>query len=260
LKLLAAIALFIASWVVAGSTRRITTKGLTKAQFDPTLTKFFGNAARWIILILGLLACLGVLGVQATSFAAFLAAAGFAIGLAFQNSLSNFSAGIMLLVLRPFDVGDAVQVAGETGKVDEIALFTTRLDTFDNRRIVIPNSAVFSGTIENITHHDTRRISVTVGTDYSADLDETRRVLEHAAREQPARLPGREVHVILQGLGDSAIDWEVRVWTQATDYSSLKQSLIRAIKNGLDEAGIGIPFPQMDVHLAGNNNQGTLDQ
>jgi len=249
LRVIAALLLFCAAWMLAAWMRRLTTRGLTRIAFDPTLTKFFGNVARWVVLILATLGCLSIVGVQATSFAAVLAAAGFAVGLAFQNSLSNFSAGVMLLVLRPFDVGDAVEVAGKTGKVDEITLFTTQLDTFDNRRIIIPNSAVFSNTIENITHHETRRVDVPVGTDYSADLDKTRQVLEEAARIQPGRLPDIDSEAVLLGLGDSAIDWEVRVWAKTSEFLSVKQSLIRSIKKGLDEADIGIPFPQMDVHL-----------
>jgi small conductance mechanosensitive channel len=249
LRVVAALALFCAAWIVAGWAGGMTSRSLVRIKFDTTLTKFFGNVTRWVVLILSTLACLSVLGIQPTSFAAVLAAAGFAIGLAFQNSLSNFSAGVMLLVLRPFNVGDVVEVAGKTGKVDEIALFTTQLDTFDNRRIIIPNSAVFSDKIENITYHAIRRVDVAVGTDYSADLDATRSVLDQAAREQPGRLPDREGEVVLLNLGGSSIDWEVRVWAKTAEFLDVKQSLIRSVKNGLDQAGIGIPFPQMDVHF-----------
>ena len=260
LRVVAALALFCVAWIVAGWAGRMTSRSLARIKFDTTLTKFFGNITRWAVLIFSILACLSVLGIQPTSFAAALAAAGFAIGLAFQNSLSNFSAGVMLLVLRPFNVGDVIEVAGKTGKVDEITLFTTQLDTFDNRRIIIPNSAVFGGKIENLTYHDMRRVDVAVGTDYSADLDETRTVLEQAAREQPGRLPSREGEVILLNLGGSAIEWEVRIWAKTTEFLDVKQSLIRAVKNGLNEAGIGIPFPQMDVHLDREPAQDTRPQ
>lgn len=251
-----ALLLLFAAWIIAAWLRRTISRSLEKANFDITLTKFFGNAARYLLLIIAVLGCLEIFGVQATSFAAVLAAAGFAVGLAFQNTLSNFSAGIMLLTFRPFKVGDVVNVAGYLGKVDEIELFTTKIDTFDNRRIIVPNSAVFGSTIENITFHDTRRVDVSVGTDYPADLDETRKVLETAAENVEGRLPDQDIQVVLDSLGDSSINWEVRVWSKTSDFLAVKQALTRAVKMALDDAGIGIPFPQMDVHLDGALNKG----
>lgn len=246
-----ALLLLFAAWMVAAWLRRAIARNLERANFDLTLTKFFGNAARYLMLVIAVLGCLEIFGVQATSFAAVLAAAGFAVGLAFQNTLSNFSAGIMLLTFRPFKVGDVVNIAGHTGKVDEIELFTTKIDTFDNRRIIVPNSAVFGSTIENITFHDTRRVDVSVGTDYPADLDRTRTVLETAANGVQGVLPDKDVQVVLDSLGDSAINWEVRVWSKTADFLAVKQALTRAIKMALDEAEIGIPFPQVDMHLDG---------
>ena len=250
-----ALLLLLAAWIIAAWLRRTISRNLEKANFDITLTKFFGNAARYLLLIIAVLGCLEIFGVQATSFAAVLAAAGFAVGLAFQNTLSNFSAGIMLLTFRPFKVGDVVNVAGYVGKVDEIELFTTKIDTFDNRRIIVPNSAVFGSTIENITFHDTRPVDVFVGTDYPANLDETRKVLETAAENVEGRLPDQEVQVVLDSLGDSSINWEVRVWSKTSDFLAVKQALTRAVKIALDDAGKGIPFPQMDVHLDGALNK-----
>ena len=155
----------------------------------------------------------------------------------------------MLLAFRPFKVGDAVTVAGQTGIVDAIELFTTKLDTFDNRRFVIPNAEVFGAVIENISFHDTRRVDVSVGTDYSADLDQTRTILESTAKAIEKRLPDQDIAVVLQELGDSAIGWQVRVWVKSEDYWDVFQQLTRDIKVNLDAAGVGIPFPQMDVHL-----------
>jgi small conductance mechanosensitive channel len=222
---------------------------MAKAKIDETLTRFLGNLIRWLVILLAVLACLGVFGVQTTSFAAVLAAAGFAVGLAFQGTLSNFAAGIMLLVFRPFNVGDVVKTGGETGKVFSIQLFTVVLDTFDNRRITIPNSSVFGATIENITHHPIRRADVDVGVDYAADVDRTREILTAAAKSVEGGLEDPEPAVILLGLGASSVDWSVRVWANRDDFGSVKQATIRAVKRALDEAGIGIPFPQMDVHL-----------
>ena len=250
-RVVGALLLLFAAWVLAGWVGSVVRRSLERANFDLTLTKFFSNVARYVVLILALLSCLGVFGVNVTSFAAVLAAAGFAIGLAFQNSLSNFSAGVMLLVFRPFKVGDVVNVAGHTGIINEIELFTTQMDTFDNRRIIIPNSQVFDSTIENISYHSTRRVDVSVGTEYSADLDKTREVLEGVANAVEAKLPEKDIQVALLELGDSAISWQVRVWVNAPDWWPTREMLTRNIKVALDEAGIGIPFPQMDVHLDG---------
>ena len=250
-RIVGVLVLLFAAWMVAGWTGRVTAKSLAKAQFDETLSKFFSNLARYTVLVLAVLACLGVFGVQTTSFAAVLAAAGFAIGLAFQGTLSNFSAGVMLLTFRPFKIGDVINAAGQVGKVMEIDLFTTILDTPDNRRLIIPNSSIFGGTIENITYHDTRRVDVSVGTEYSADLDQTRRVLEEVAKSEPGRLPDQEPQIYLLELGDSSISWVVRVWTKASDYWGVREKLTRNIKVALDQAKIGIPFPQMDVHVDG---------
>jgi len=238
------IALTVAGWASAA-----TRSSLARLRFDPTLAKFISRLARWGILLMAGLSCLSYFGIETTSVAAVIGAAGLAIGLAFQGTLSNFAAGAMLLLFRPFKVGDVVNVAGQVGIVDEISIFTTILDTFDNRRIIIPNGTVFSGTIENITHHSQRRADVDVGVDYAADVDRTREVLTAAAAGVEGTLSDPEPAVILLGLGASSVDWSVRVWANAADFGAVKQATIRAVKNALDEAGIGIPFPQMDVHL-----------
>jgi len=243
--------LVFVGWIVAGWTRRVTRRGLERAGVDATLTKFFGNLARYVVLIVVVLAALERFGVQTTSFAAVLAAAGFAIGLALQGTLSNFSAGVMLLTFRPFKVGDVVSVAGVTGKVNEIELFTTTLDTPDNRRLIVPNSTVFGSTIENITYHPIRRVDVVVGTDYGADLARARAVLEETARAHHA-VDEQTPAVVLTGLGESSIDWQVRVWCKTEDYFAVKDALTHAVKDALDAAGIGIPFPQRDVHIDGS--------
>jgi small conductance mechanosensitive channel len=252
LDVLGAVAVLIVGWIASKWARRITRKGMERRpDVDITLTKFFSNLIGWIVLAVAVIAALEMFGVQTTSFVALLGAAGLAIGLAFQGTLSNFAAGVMLLVFRPFKVGDAIKVAGETGKVDELGLFMTNLDTFDNRRIVIPNSNIFGSVIETITFHPTRRVDVSVGTEYPADLDKVRTVLESAAQNVPGRLDDPEPQVVLLELGSSSIDWQVRVWAPTSDFWTVRQATTRLVKKHLDEAGIGIPFPQMDVHLDG---------
>ena len=243
------IVLFV-TWIIAGIVSRVITRGLEKTKFDETLAKFFARMARWAVMLLGLLGCLSIFGIETTSFAAVLGAMGLAVGLAFQGTLSNFASGIMLLIFRPFKVGQFVKVGGEAGTVNEIDLFTTTLDTTDNRRVIIPNSSVFGATIENVSHHSKRRVDVNVGTAYEADLDQTRAVLEGVLANLENTLDDPEPVVMLLELGGSSIDWQLRVWVRSDVFWDVKQELIRSTKYALDNAGIGIPYPQMDVHLA----------
>lgn len=249
LSLLGAIFLLAVTVVAARWAHRLTQRALDRAHTDATLTRFAANLARYSVLVLGILAVLGTFGISVASFAAILAAGAFAIGLALQGTLGHFAAGAMLLMFRPFRVGDVVSVAGVTGKVVEIDLFTSQFDTPDNRRLVVPNGAIFGSTIENITYHPTRRVDVDVGTEYGADLRATREVLEKVAAEAEGVLPDPAPQVYLKELGDNSINWAVRVWTLTPDFWAVRERVTQQIKDALDEADIGIPFPQMDVHF-----------
>ena len=242
------LALFFA-WIIASWVERGVRAGLEKRQFDATLTRFFAKLSRWLILIAAVLGCLGVFGIQTASFAAVLAAAGFAIGLAFQGTLGNFSAGVMLLVFRPFKVGDFVEVNDDTGTCEHIDLFTCEFRTLDNKKLIIPNGAVFGSTITNYTGYDTRRVDIDVGAEYSADIDATRKALEGAAGNIPGLIQDPAPQVCLKALGSSSVDWQVRIWCKTADYWDVWQATTQACKAALDQAGIGIPFPQQDVHL-----------
>lgn len=249
LNVIGAIVLLIITFVVAGWAKRATRRSVERSELDSALGRFFSSLARYAVLILGGLAVLGVFGISVASFAAILAAAGFAVGMALQGTLSHFAAGFMLLIFRPFRAGDKVSTADVTGKVVEIGLFTTVFDTVDNRRLIVPNGAIYGSTIENITHHDTRRVDVSVGTDYDADLGATRSVLEQAAASIEGGLSDPAPQVYLSELGGSSINWSVRVWSKTSDYWEVKERLTSAIKQALDEREIGMPYPQMDVHL-----------
>ncbi len=242
------VALF-AAWVIAGILRSWTLKALEKANVDLTLSRFISQMVCYAILVFAIVGCLGVFGIQTASFAAVIAAAGLAVGLAFQGALGNLASGVMLLVFRPFKIGNFINAAGVTGTVEEIELFTTTLKTPDNRKIIIPNGSIFGSTIENVTHHPIRRVDISVGVDYSADIDKTRETLEAAVKNIPNLLSDPEHQVFLSGLGASSVDWVVRVWTKTENYWGVHQDGVREIKNQLDQAGIGIPFPQMDVHF-----------
>jgi small conductance mechanosensitive channel len=248
---LLALVLIVAVFLGAGWLSRITDRALTRARVEPTLSRFLANLVRYLVLVIGGITILGTLGVETTSFAAALAAAGFAIGMALSGTLSNVAAGIMLLLFRPFKVGDAVTVNGVTARVYQINLFNTEFDTFDNRRVIMPNSSVFGNTIENISYHKTRRVEVNVGTTYSSNIDQAREVLMRAARGTEGILGDPEPVVLLLEMGSSSINWAVRVWVNAPDFWAVRDRLTRNVKVGLDEAKIGIPLPQMDVHLDG---------
>ena len=243
------IAVVIAALIVASIVGRIVRRILERVKVDATLSRFFGQIARWGVLIAAGILCLEYYDIETTSFAAILAALTLAIGLAFQGSLGNLASGLMLLIFRPFKVGDVVKIGGELGKVEQIDLFTTLLDTFDNRRIILPNGTVFGATIENITHHPTRRVDIAVGVEYSADIDKTREVLTKAADSVAMKLTDPAPQIILLSLGNSSIDWQVRVWCKTEDFWGVWEAATRAVKNGLADANISIPFPQMDVHL-----------
>ncbi|MFG0245987.1 MAG: mechanosensitive ion channel family protein [Phycisphaerales bacterium JB052] len=251
-----AIVLIILVIIIAGWISKITGKAVRKANVEETLARFLSNLARYVVLIAGAVAILGTLGVETTSFAALIAAVGFAIGMAMSGMLGNVASGVMLLFFRPFKVGDVVSAGGTTGKVFEIGLFTTTFDTPDNRRIIVPNNSIFGGTIENISHHATRRVSIDVGTDYGADIDKAREIMLAAASSTDNVLNDPAPAIVLTGLGGSSIDWSVRVWVNAADYWAVMDALTRNVKVALDDAGIGIPFPQMDVHIDGKVAQG----
>jgi small conductance mechanosensitive channel len=249
-RIVTVIVLFVVAWLVAGWARNALRRGLEKAKFDATLTVFFSNTLRWLILVAACIAMLGVFDVETTSFAAVLGAMGLAIGLAFQGSLSNVASGVMLLIFRPFKVGDVVRVSGQVGAVEAIDLLVTTMDTPDNRRLILPNSAIFGSVIENITFHPTRRVDISVGTDYGADLDKTREVLEKAAAAIPQTIAEPAPQIILLSLGDSSISWQVRVWSATSDYWAVLDRGTAVVKQHLDEADIGIPFPQIELHAA----------
>jgi small conductance mechanosensitive channel len=237
------------AWIVAAWARRKALRALEARAFDPALSKFASSMLRYAILVGAVLGVLGVFGVETTSFAAVIGAAGLAIGLAFQGTLSNFAAGVMLLIFRPFKIGDFVSAAGIMGTVQEIDLFTTDMTTVDNRRLVVPNSKIFGEVIENFTHHDTRRVDVAVGVEYGAAIDRTREVLEAMVPSIPGVLQDPAPQVFLAELGASSVDWQIRVWCRTDDFWDVHQAAVRAAKTALEKAGLSIPFPQVDVHF-----------
>lgn len=242
-------AIIYGSYLLGGLARAIVRRRLKKVGFDETLGDFFLGLIKPSFVGLGLVLALAVFGVEPTSFAALLGAMGLAIGLALQGALGNVASGLLILVFRPFKVGDLVEMSGDLGKVAEVTLFTTALDSLQNVRIIVPNGVAISGVIKNYSHNAIRRVDVSVGTDYGASLAEVRNVLEKAAATVRNGLADPAPQVFLAALGGSSIDWQVRIWTENADYWQVFQDGTKIVKDALDAAGIGIPFPQMDVHL-----------
>ena len=247
-----AIGILFLTFIVAGFVSRWTVRLLEKVRIEITLRKFAGKLVRWFVVILGFLACTKVFGVQLTGLATIFGASILAIGMALQGTLGNFAAGVMLLIFRPYKVNDLVVVEGQTGIIDEIGIFTTSMNSLENKRIIIPNGKAFGGIIENIGFNNYLRADISVGVDYTADIDKTRSILDKAAASVK-RSVSDPYQIFLKGLGDSAVDWEVRVPAKPEEFWDVYQATIRAVKMELDSAGIGIPFPQRDVHLFNKN-------
>ena len=249
LKVVAALlVLVIGNWIA----RRIAAffvVVMDRNNIDVTLTKFLRNILYYALLAAVVIAAAGQLGINTTSFLTVIGAAGLAIGLALKDSLSNFSAGVMLILFRPFKVGDAVTVAGETGTVEEITIFNTVMNTADNQKKIIPNSSVASGTITNITANDTRRVDLVIGIGYDDDIKAAAQVLAEVVKAEPKVLGEPAATIAVSELADSSVNFVVRPWVKTDDYWSVKFALTEKIKLALDQAGISIPYPQRDVHL-----------
>lgn len=250
MKIVGALVALFAAWIVAGMASRAVRRA-GEGKLDTTLVRFFSSFVRYIILIAAVVAILGIFGIETSSFAALIAAAGLAVGLAFEGTLGNFAAGMMLLIFRPFKIGDFVDAGGVMGTVEEIELFATTLKTPDNRKIIIPNKQIGGSTITNFAAYPIRRVDVEVGCDYGARVDDCRDALEEAVRRCEHRIEDPEHQVFLKGLGASSVDWVCRVWCKSEDFWALHQELVRSVHIVLAEKKIGIPFPQMDVHLDG---------
>ncbi len=244
-----AIALLVVGRIVAGMIRRAVRRGLERAKVDPTLVPFLSKGVYYVALAFVVIATLRLFGVETTSLVALIGAAGLAVGLALQGTLSNFAAGVMLLIFRPFKVGDYVDVGGTAGSVVEISIFTTTLKSPDNVKIVVPNSQVYGQTIKNFNGYDTRRVDLVMGISYDDDIQLALDTIRRVATADERVLAEPAVQIAVSNLGDSSVDIVVRPWCAASDYWGLKFDLTRALKEQLEAAGCSIPYPQRDVHL-----------
>jgi small conductance mechanosensitive channel len=249
LQLLGALVLLIVGRIAAGWTRRIVQRALASARVDATLVPFIGGVTYYVILIAVLMAVLGIIGIQTASLLAVLGAAGLAVGLALQGTLSNVASGVMLLVFRPFQVGDYIEAGGTAGSVTSIGLFTTVLNTPDNVRIMVPNSSVYGQTIKNYAANDTRRNDMVIGISYDDDIGVAAETIKRVLAADERVLAEPEPVVAVAELGDSSVNLVVRPWCRKEDYWGLRFDMMRALKEQLEAAGCSIPYPQRDVHL-----------
>lgn len=250
-KVLGAIlVLVIGLWVVKNIVKAVG-KGMEKKDMDPSLVKFLKSLMNVILKVALVVAVLGIVGIEATSFVAILGAAGLAIGMALSGTLSNFAGGVMLLIFKPFEVGQVISAQGFTGSVKEIGIFNTILMTPDNRKIIIPNSPLSSGAMVNISSEPQRRVDMAFGIGYTDDIDKARDIIKSILDKDNRVLnsAGRETFIAVSELADSSVNFVVRAWVEAGDYWGVNFDTIEAVKKQFDANNISIPYPQMDVHV-----------
>ncbi len=224
-------------------------RSLEKARVDTELVHFFGGMAHYTVLTVVVIAVLSLFGIQTTSLVAVLGAAGLAVGLALQGTLSSFAAGVMLLLFRPFKIGDTVEIAGSVGSVFELGIFSTSLNTVDNIRITIPNSAVYGQVIRNYSTNENRRIDLVIGVSYDDELGMAESLIKDVLAKEKRVLADPAPTVAVSELGESSVQFVVRPWVKSPDYWETRFDLTRAIKEGLDAGGCKIPFPQREMRV-----------
>jgi len=249
INLVTAIVIFYVGRMVV----RILTRGMRKVmeaqEVDKTLITFVSNLASMVLQVFVIIAAVGALGVQTTSFIAVLGAAGLAIGLALQGSLSNFAAGVLIVLFRPYKVGDFIEAAGITGSVEEVQILTTVLKTGDNKQVIVPNAQIMGSIITNYSAKETRRVDMVIGVSYDDDLDKVRSTLEELVAAEDRILDDPACTIAVSALADSSVNFVVRPWVNTSDYWGVTFDLTEAIKKRFDKEGISFPFPQQDVHL-----------
>lgn len=248
IKIALALAIYIVGKWLVGVVSSAMQKAMSARDVDPTIAKFVGSIAYYLMFAFVIIAALGQLGVQTASVVAIMGAAGLAIGFALQGTLSNFAAGVMMILLRPIKVGDWVEVAGESGSVSEVAIFATTLLTGDNKTVIIANAAVMGSNIINYSTQQERRVDLVVGVGYSSNIQQVKDELQAIASAESRILHDKGVTIGVSELADSSVNLVFRSWVKSADYWGVFFDLNERIKVRFDEVGIEIPFPQMDIH------------
>jgi small conductance mechanosensitive channel len=239
---------FIVRLVVSG-----ISKVMQKQAIDKTLETFICNLVKTVLMVVVVIAAIGAIGVETTSFIAIFGAAGLAVGLALQGSLSNFASGVLIVLFRPYRVGDWIEAAGISGSVEQVQILTTILKTGDNKQIIVPNSQIMDSIITNYSANDTRRIDMVVGVSYGDDIDKVRKTLNELLAAEDRILPDPAPTIAVSALADSSVNFVVRPWVNTSDYWGVMFDMTEAIKKRFDKEGISFPFPQQDVHLYNEN-------
>lgn len=245
--------LFIGKWL-AGFIKKVLAKILAKNNTDQMLADFVLSIAYVVLMFMVVIAALSQLGINTTSFVAIVAAAGLAIGFALQNSLQNFAAGVMIVLFKPFKEGDYIDAAGVDGIVENVSIFTSVLKTFDNKQIIIPNGQILNGPITNYSAKDTRRVDMVFGIGYDDNLKQAKEILERLVVEDERVLKDPSYTVAISELADSSVNFVVRPWVKSEDYLDVMWDMNEKVKLAFDEAGISIPYPQMDVYINKTNS------
>ncbi|OUR69498.1 mechanosensitive ion channel protein MscS [Arcobacter sp. 31_11_sub10_T18] len=246
---IAIVIFFVGKWLVSKITSVVIKLMNKQKNMDKTLSMFLEDILYYTLMAVVVLTALDQVGVETTSFLAILGAAGLAIGLALKDSLSNFASGVMIIMFRPYKIGDVVSAGGITGKVIEIHLFNTEFTTPDNQKILVPNGSITAGSITNINAHDTRRVDLTIGIGYDDDIKKAKNLLHEIVSANEKILKDPSVTIAVAELADSSVNFIVRPWVNTPDFWDVKFDLLETIKNRFDEEGISIPYPQSDVHL-----------
>jgi small conductance mechanosensitive channel len=249
IRIVTALAVFIIGKWVARAVVNISKSVLKKSGQDDMLISFLGNILYTVLLAAVVIAALDQIGIQTTSLLAVLGAAGLAVGLALKDSLANFSSGVMIIIFRPFKDGDFVEAGGSAGVIQHIGIFSTVMHTGDNRQIIIPNSAIFGGTIVNVSANPTRRIDLVIGIGYDDDIKKAKQILLDIMDKDDRILKDPAAAVAMAELADSSVNFNVRPWVNSGDYWAVRADLLETIKATFDEQNISIPYPQQDVHM-----------
>ena len=249
INLVIAIVIFYVGKIVVSLVVRGLLKAMQRGDMDTTLRRFIANLTRMLLMLFVIIAAINQLGIQTASLIALVGAAGLAVGLALQGSLSNFAAGVLVVLFRPYKVGDWIEGGGVSGSVEEVQILTTVLKTGDNKQVIIPNSQVLGGTITNYSANPTRRVDLVVGVSYNDNLDQVRKEIEALVAADDRILKDPAVTIAVSELADSSVNFVVRPWVKTADYWGVYFGLTEAIKKRFDEVGISIPFPQQDVYI-----------
>lgn len=255
IKIAMALVIFILGRMVVAVVVKMVRKVLESRGMDDILVSFLTSILRWVLLLFVIIAALSQLGIDTTSLVALLGAAGLAIGLSLQSSLSNFASGVMLIIFRPFSKGDFVEAGGASGVIEQISIFTTTMRTPDNKEVIVPNGAIIDNNITNYSARDTRRVDMVFGIGYDDDIRKAKALLEEIVNADERVFSEPAPVIAVSELADSSVNFVVRPWAKTSDYWAVLWDTTEAVKLRFDEAGISIPYPQMDIHVDGADEQ-----